>query len=89
MYGLDLPCYEGSTCSVAAVGNSMDLVVVVVDFGGTTCYGNGSRNQSTSEAMKCKKRNMNNARCRLTIQFPLACTREPDFNASGSITKRV
>lgn len=49
MYGLDLPCSEGSTCSVAAVGNSMDLVVVAVDFGGTTCYGNGSRNQPTSE----------------------------------------
>lgn len=45
MYGLDLPCSECSTCSVAAAGNSMDLVVVVVvDFGGTTCYGNGSRN---------------------------------------------
>lgn len=55
MYGLDLPCSECSTCSVAAAGNSMDLVVVVVGFGGTTCYGNGSRNQSTSEAIKCKR----------------------------------
>lgn len=55
MYGLDLPCSECSTCSVAAAGNSMDLVVVVVGFGGTTCYGNDSRNQSTSEAIKCKR----------------------------------
>lgn len=51
MYGLDLPCFEGSAYSVAAAENLMGPVVVA-DLGDTTCCGNGSRSQSTSDATR-------------------------------------
>lgn len=51
MYGLDLPCFEGSAYSVAVVENLMGLVVVP-GLGDTTCCGNGNRSQSTSEATR-------------------------------------